>query len=93
MDLSRVCAVLVGGAVRLAYDACMCSGMSLCRIYTCYAWWTIVEVSVRCVGSLRCGVSAGRSNVFLRVSRHVQSCASRPLCFLFGSLAIIASVC
>ncbi len=45
------------------------------------------------MGSLRCGVFAGRSSVVLRVSRHVRSCTSMPLCFLLGSLASVASVC
>ena len=79
--------------MRLAYDVFMCSGMLLCGIYTCHVWWTGVEVSVRCVGSLRCGVSAGRNSVVLRVYRHVRSCASKPLRFMLGSLANIASVC
>ncbi len=53
MDLYGVCVVLVGGAVRLAYDAWMCFGMPCCGMYACHVWWTRVEVLVGFVGSLR----------------------------------------
>jgi hypothetical protein len=93
MDLLRVCAVLVGEAVKLAYDAWTCSRMPYCVICACRVGWTRVEVLVGFLGSLRCGVSTGRSSVVLRVSRHFRSCVSKPWRFLFGSLANIASVC
>ena len=44
------------------------------------------------VGSLRCGVFAGRRSVVLRVSMVVRSWKSDAYCPLFGSLASIASV-
>ncbi len=80
-------------AMRLAYDVWMCSGMPCFGMCACHVWWTRVEVLVGFVGSLRYRVSAGRNSIVLRVSRHVQSCASRPFRFLFGSLASIACVC
>ncbi len=85
--------VLMGGARRFEYVAGVCFGMSVCGMHVRHVGWTSVDVSVRCVGSLRCGMSAGSSSVVLRVSRHVRSCTSMPLCFLFGSLASIAYAC
>ncbi len=85
MNHLRVCVVLVGGAVRLEYDAWMYYGMPCFWMCACHVWWTRVdEVLVGFLRSLTCGVSAWRRSVVLRVSRHVRSCASMPLCFYLG---------
>ncbi len=93
MGLLRVCVVLAGGAVRLEYNVGACSRMSFCVMYAYHVGWTRVDAVVGFVGSLRRVVSAGRSSVILRVSKHVRSFLSKPCCFLFGNLASIASVC
>jgi hypothetical protein len=94
LNLFRSCGGLVGGAVSVEYDARAYFGMFICVICACHVGWTKVEDSVGSLGSLRCGVFGGRSNVVRRVSMQVRSFDSEQSSFLFGSLAInIASVC
>jgi hypothetical protein len=66
--------------------------MSFWLMYVCHVGWTRVFDCVASLGSVRCGVFAGRRRVVLRVSMLVRSWRSDAYCPLFGSLASIASV-
>ena len=74
------------------YDVRVSTGMSVWCMYVCQVGWTRVEDCVGSLGSLRCGVFAGRRSVVLRVSMLVRSWRSDAYCPLFGSLDSIASV-
>ena len=80
------------GAVSVRYDVRVSSWMLVWFIYVCQVGWTRVNDCVGSLGSLRCGVFAGRRSVVLRVSMVVRSWKSDAYCPLFGSLAIIALV-
>ena len=83
---------LDGGAVSVKYDDLGSTWMFVWCMYVCHVGWTIVDDCVASLGSLRCGVFAGRRSVVLRVSMLVRSWMSDAYCPLFGSLARIASV-
>ena len=83
---------LDGGAVSFRYDVCVSTGMFVWFMYVCQVAWTRVDDCVGSLGSLRCGVFAGRRSVVLRVSMRVRSWRFDAYCPLFGSLASIASV-
>ena len=74
------------------YDVRVSSGMSIWLMYVCQVGWTMVDDCVGSLGSLRCGVFAGRRGVVLRDSMLVRSWRFDAYCPLFGRLAIIASV-
>ena len=65
--------VLVGGVVSVWYDACVSTGMADWFIYVCQVGWIRVDDCVGSLGSLRCGVFAGRRSVVLKVSMLVRS--------------------
>ncbi len=81
-----------GGAVSVRYDDLGSTRMAVWCMYVCHVGWTTVDDCVASLGSLRCGVFAGRRIVVLRVSMLVRSWRSDAYCPLFGSLASIASV-
>ena len=81
--------VLVGGVVSVWYDACVSTGMSGWFLYVCQVGWTRVDDCVESLGSLRCGVLAGRRGVVLRVSMLVRSWRSNAYCPLCGSLLVL----
>ena len=83
---------LDGGVVSVRYDVRVSYGMSIWFMYVCQVGWTRVDDCVGSLGSLRCGVFAGRRNVLLRVSMLVRSWRSDAYCPLFMSLAKVASV-
>jgi hypothetical protein len=67
-------AILLGGRascgfvpMSVANDAGLCVGMVLRLMYMCQVLWNIVDVAEGILGSLRCGVFAGRSRMSLRV--------------------------
>ena len=74
------------------YDDRESTGISVWCMYVCHVGWTRVDDCVESLGSLRCGVFAGRRSVDLKVSILVRSWRSDAHCPLFGSLASIASV-
>jgi hypothetical protein len=76
--------VVVGVLVRVAYDIGVCSGRSVFLIYVCHAGCMSVVFGVLSLDSLRCYVSAGRSNVDGRVSMAVRTCSLGLFFFALG---------
>ncbi len=76
---------LDGGAVSVRYYVRVRIGMSVWLIYLCQVGWTRVDDCVGSLGSLRCGVFAGRRSVVLRVSMLVRSWRYDAYCPLFGN--------
>jgi hypothetical protein len=67
-----------GAPISVAYDAWECLGSPLCYMCAYHENWVSVDVGERSLGSIRCGVSAGKSCVNRRVSMDVQRCCCEP---------------
>ena len=83
---------LDSGAVSVRYDERVSTRMSVWFMCVCQVGWTWVGDCAGSLGSLWCGVFAGRRRVVLKVSMLVRSWRSDAYCPLFRSMASIASV-